>query len=99
MWYTREELINEEAAQKTTKRAGWLRWFLIAAVLISALIFYRNIRVGSQESPAGTSGAYKGCEARVKPKFESCLEVQPEENWGACRAAYLDELDECTIGE
>jgi hypothetical protein len=49
----------------------------------------------SSETLPSESSNYGTCEATLRPKLAACLEVQPEENWGLCRATYLGALEEC----
>jgi len=51
--------------------------------------------LSSKSSTLPTSGKFEQCEARLKPKLEQCLEVQPEENWGLCRAAVNSDFERC----
>jgi hypothetical protein len=69
---------------------------LLILVFVGALIWRAVTREPTQVDNAGPSDTYAQCEARLKPKLEQCLQVQPESSWGLCRTAYLDDMQRCT---
>jgi hypothetical protein len=99
LWYNRREDEESKKLDDARTAAGCLKWSLLVIVLlaisITILVMYRNERVGSNQTTMGSPNTYQGCVARLKPQLERCLRMQPTENWGACRAAYMNELGEC----
>jgi hypothetical protein len=102
-------LTPQSLNRKQRREKAVIKYLLIfcsVAVVIALVVSqmpYRNVPTTSpvpsvfDTSATQSSGSskYGSCEATLQPKLEACLEVQPQENWGLCRATYLGALEEC----
>ena len=102
-------LFSTDLSRKQRREKAVIKYLLIfgalATVVFLIVVQMPYLSVQSTDTstsiPTTSTGStsqnsnFESCKATLQPKMEKCLEVQPEENWGLCKATYFGAIEEC----